>query len=215
MFGCGSGIAPLPPLNVPQTDDIIFIGDSHTYLWGQDQSFQTHPNWISTGISGETSYQVAQRFVPDAISHYPRTIHILVGTNDLNPYNGFQPCTEPSYGVLVPNDICANLLYMVQTAQYYGIKVVIGTIPPWGCAGDPACSGAAWDQSADRYTHTAQLNVILQDFAKRHNLSIIDYHTLLQDTTGLHYGQNLTGDGVHPDSTGFSLMAPLAADAVK
>ncbi len=215
ILGCGSGIAPLPPLNIPQTDDVIFIGDSITFLWGQDQSFQANPNWISKGVSGDTSLLVAQRFVKDAISHYPKTIHILVGTNDLNS-SSWQLCTEPQYGVIIPGDICANLLYMVQTAEYYGIKVVIGTIPPWGCYDNPYCVNSnTVDQSATRYTHISELNGFLKAFALRHNITLLDYHTILQDSTGLHYGPNLTGDGVHPDAAGFSLMTPVAEAALK
>ncbi len=217
VLGCGSGIAPLPPLNVPQTDAVIFTGDSISALWPVDPGFQSHPNWISKGISGETSYLVAQRYFKDVISHYPKTIHIIVGTNDLNPYNNWKSCTAPTFGVIVPGDTCANLLYMVQTAQFYGIKVVIGTIPPWACADDPHCGNTTIDESQDRYTHIAQLNSYLKTFAQQHGVTLIDYHTLLQDSTGLHYAPGLTleGDGVHPDPQGFAIMTSAVTDAVK
>jgi lysophospholipase L1-like esterase len=212
-LGCGSGIAPLPPLNIPQTDDVIFTGDSITLLWGEDPGFQTHPNWIAVGINGRTSYALAQSFVTDVISHYPRTVHILVGTNDVYP--GWQSCTASSYGLPIPDDTCSNILYMVQTAQHYGIQVVIGTIPPWGCTDNPYCGFASIDESTARYTHITQLNDFLKAFAQQHDITLLDYHTMLQDSTGLHYALNLSVDGVHPAPSGFKVMTPAVAAALK
>jgi lysophospholipase L1-like esterase len=209
--GCGSGIAPLPPLNVPQTNDVIFIGDSITSLWREDPGFQAHTNWIDKGISGQNSFEIAERFFTDAISHYPKTVHILVGTNDVYP--GWQACSAPSYGLLIPNDTCSNLLFMVQTAQHYGIKVVIGTIPPWGCWNDPHCGLSLVDKT--HYVRIAELNNFLKTFAAEHGVTIVDYHTVLEDATGLHYAQGLTVDGIHPSSQGFMLMTSAVTAAVE
>ncbi len=213
ILGCGSGIAPLPPLNVPQTNDVIFIGDSITANWAQDPGFQAHTNWINKGISGQNSFQIALRFGKDVISSYPKTVHILVGTNDVYP--GWHSCVAPSYGLPVPEDTCSNVLYMVQTAQHYGIKVVIGTIPPWGCADNPYCGQSVADETTSRYNRIVELNNFLEAFALDHAVTIVDYHTLLEDPTDLHYAQGLTQDGVHPSPQGYELMTPAVAAAVK
>jgi lysophospholipase L1-like esterase len=209
--GCGSGIPPLPPLNVPQTNDVIFIGDSITSLWGVEPGFQAHTNWIDKGISGQNSFEIAERFFTDAVSRYPKTVHILVGTNDVYP--GWQACSAPSYGLLIPNDTCSNLVFMVQTAQHYGIKVVIGTMPPWGCWNDHYCGLSVVDKT--HYVRIVELNNFLKTFALEHGVTIVDYHTVLEDATGLHYAQGLTVDGIHPSSQGFVLMTSAVTAAVE
>jgi lysophospholipase L1-like esterase len=214
MLGCGAGIGPLPALTVPQTDDVVFIGDSITFLWAQeDPAFNAHTNWIDKGINGQTSFQVALRFGDDVVSLYPKTVHILVGTNDVHP--GWKSCTAPSYGLLIPGDTCSNVLYMVQTAQHYGIKVVLGAIPPWGCSDNPRCGYAASDESQSKYNQIVELNTFLKAFADKHGVIFVDYHSILQDDTGLHYAKGLTEDGVHPSTQGYEAILPAATAAVQ
>lgn len=203
----------MPPLNAPQTNDVIFIGDSITYLWAQDPGFQSHTNWIDKGISGQSSFRVALRYGIDVIALHPKTIHILVGTNDVYP--GWQSCIAPSYGLIVPNDTCSNILYMVQTAQHYGIKVVLGTIPPWGCSNDPYCGQSIADESPTRYNRIVELNNFIKAFGLQYGVSVVDYHTILEDASGLHYAQGLTSDGVHPSPQGFASMTPAVEATVE
>jgi lysophospholipase L1-like esterase len=211
-LGCGSGIF-LPPLNTPQTNDVVFIGDSITYLWSQDPAFQTHTDWINKGSNGQTSYQIAQRFATDAIQLHPRMIHILVGSNDVYP--GWQSCGAPTYGLPAPQNTCSNIVYMVQTAQHYGIKVVLGTIPPWGCSDDPHCGLSALDETAARYTRIVELNHFVKAFAAEQGLTVVDYHALFADATGLHYEKGLSLDGIHPTMQGYELITPAVAAAVE
>lgn len=213
FVGCGSGIAPLQPLDVPQTNDVIFIGDSITANWGHDPGFQSSKNWVDKGISGQTSFEVALRFRKDAVSLYPKTVHILVGTNDVYP--GWQACVAPSYALPSPGDTCSNIVYMVQLAQHYGIKVVLGTIPPWGCADDPHCGQSVADESSSRYNRIVSLNNFVETFGNDHGVTVVDYHAILEDETDLHYAEGLTLDGVHPSPQGYERMTAVATEAVK
>jgi lysophospholipase L1-like esterase len=98
---------------------------------------------------------------------------------------------------------------MVETAKHYGIKVVIGTIPPWGCDNDSICGLSVADETAARYDRTAQLNAWLKTFAAEEGVTLVDYHAALANADGLHYAEGLTGDGVHPAPAGFAVMQPL------
>ena len=100
------------------------------------------------------------------------------------------------------------MTYMVETAKRNNIRVVIGTIPPWGCSLDPACGFAAGDQSQGRLERIAQLNGWLKTFAAKEGVTVIDYHAVLLDAGGQHYADGLTTDGVHPDASGYALMLP-------
>jgi lysophospholipase L1-like esterase len=213
LLGCGSGVGPRQRLAPPQTNDVIFIGDSISFLWAEDPDFQTHATWIDKGISGQTSYQVAERFGDDVIALHPRAVHIIVGTNDVYP--DWRRCDESAYGLAIPNYTCSNILYMVQTAQYYGIKVVLGTIPPWGCAGDPHCGASTADETSGRYNRIVELNNFVKELGAHLGVTVVDYHSILQDAPGLHYAAGLTIDGVHPSLQGYQSMTPAAAGAVK
>ncbi|WP_334269127.1 GDSL-type esterase/lipase family protein [Edaphobacter sp. HDX4] len=98
---------------------------------------------------------------------------------------------------------------MVRMAKRYGIKVVIGTIPPWGCYSDSMCGSSAPDQTALRYEQIAQLNAWLKTFAADEGITLVDYHAALTSTDGLHYAEGMTSDGVHPAPAGFAVMQPL------
>jgi lysophospholipase L1-like esterase len=212
LVGCGVSLPSLAPIHVPLTNNAVFIGDSITYLWSEDPGFQAHANWIDKGISGQSSYLVALRFETDVIALRPKAVHIIVGTNDVYP--GWEPCVAPEIGIPFPGDTCANIVYMVQTAERYGIKVVLGTIPPWGCYDDPHCGLSVADETPSRYARIAALNDFLKAYGKMQNVTVVDYHTLLEDPTGLHYAQGLTQDGVHPSPQGFQLMTSAVTPTV-
>src|ERR1700761_7580495 len=86
----GCGFVEDPLINTVKTNNIVFIGDSITWLWGQQAEFQSHTNWINKGISGQSSELIAGRFLTDVIALSPKTVNIIAGTNDVYP--GWQPC---------------------------------------------------------------------------------------------------------------------------
>lgn len=98
---------------------------------------------------------------------------------------------------------------MVETAKHYGIKVVIGTIPPWGCYNDPICGVSVADETAARYDRIALLNTWLKTFAAEEGVTLVDDHAALTNAEGLHYAEGLTSDGVHPAPAGYAVMQPL------
>lgn len=193
---CGSGIPILPV-----TNDVVFIGDSVTQGWGEQAAFQAHKNWINKGVSGQTSRAIAARFDNDVIMLHPGTVHIIAGTNDVYP--GWALC-KGSRGS------CSPMQTMVERAKHYGIRVVIGTIPPWGCYNDPICGESVADETTARYNRIVQLNAWLKTFAAQEGVTLVDYHAALTNVEGLHYAEGMTSDGVHPSTAGYAVMQPLA-----
>jgi len=229
LVGCGSGpgksnfSAPPsnttpPPSTPPPTanTEVVFIGDSVTDLWRNQAAFQAHTNWTDKGISGQGSQAIAMRFQADVVDLHPDEVHIIAGTNDLQaswtlcPTPGPDDATPTTPPITIDSaNTCANMTYMVETAKRNNIKVIIGTIPPWGCASDPACGFAAGDQSQGRLERINTLNTWLKAFAIKEGVTLIDYHAALFDPISSRYTDGLTTDGVHPDASGYAVMQPL------
>jgi lysophospholipase L1-like esterase len=71
------------------------------------------------------------------------------------------------------------------------------------------------DETPSPYNRIVELNNFIKAFGLQYGVTVVDYHTILQDSTGLHYAQGLTLDGVHPSPQGFALMTPSVATAVE
>ncbi len=190
----------------PQSQKVIFIGDSVTQNWGSGQfgqAFVQNSNWIDKGISGQNSTQILARFQTDVIDAHPAIVHLLAGTNDVYP--GWQLCQGNTI------NSCANIAAMVALAQAADIRVILGTIPPWG----PGSLPEEADPSPARYTRISEWNAWLKQYGKENSITVLDYHLLLQAADGEQYVPSLTADGVHPSTSGFALMTPLAEQAIE
>ncbi len=214
LGGCGVVV------DSSRANRVVFIGDSITYLWrtGDPQAFG-HKNWIDKGVIGENSIQISYRFKKDVIDQFPQVVHILAGTNDVYP--GWTLCSNPpGHATLTkpatsaswpyPVDTCTNIEYMVATAKRHNIRVVLGTIPPWGAG---ALSASA-DGSPERFARITQLNQWIRNYAASQGVEVVDYHAILQDQNDNNYVPAYSSDGVHPSPAGYAVMTPAAMAAV-
>ena len=53
----------------------------------------------------------------------------------------------------------------------------------------------------------------MEDYAHAHGAVYLDYHSAMADSRG-GMRDGLSSDGVHPNETGYKLMAPLAERAI-
>jgi lysophospholipase L1-like esterase len=186
---------------------VVFIGDSITALFalpnlGQAEWSQ-HSNWTNKGISGQTSGQVLARFETDVVDLKPAIVVILVGTNDVYP--GWT--AESSE---------ANVEQMVEMATSAGIKVILGTIPPWNCVDQAVCGLASLvDATTSRYARIDEWNAWLKQYAADHEIVVADYWSALVSEDEERYPTALTLDGVHPSAQGYSVLAGVAVGAIQ
>jgi lysophospholipase L1-like esterase len=177
----------------------VFIGDSITGEWSEQPEFMSQSNWVDAGIAGQNSDQIQARFQSDVIDLKPSFVHILAGTNDM--FAGWNLCaggTRP--------DTCANIKAMVQAAEANNIIPVLGTIPPWGVG------TLATQIDPDLVARNARIdafNAWLKEYATEEGITLVDYHSLLCDSTGDAYIPSLTIDGVHPTYPALQLMTNL------
>jgi lysophospholipase L1-like esterase len=176
---------------------VVFMGDSITDGWGKryGQFFPGKP-YINRGISGQTTPQMLIRFRPDVIAHKPKVVVILAGTNDIAGNTG------PSTLEMIED----NMASMVDLAQKNGIKVVLSSVMP-------VCDYIQNQTKRRPNEQIIALNKWMKDYAASHNAIYLDYYTPMLDDKGV-FKQELTYDGLHPNSAGYEVMMPLAQKAI-
>lgn len=175
---------------------VVFMGNSITDGWSNARpNFFAGKPYINRGIAGQTTPQMLVRFRVDVLNLKPTVVVILAGTNDIAENMG------PSKLEWIEN----NILSMVQLAQANKIKVVLCSLLP------------AFDYPWKPGLHPAEkivaLNKILKADAKKYGLIWVDYFSpMVDERNGLK--AEYSGDGVHPNETGYSVMEPLVEKAI-
>lgn len=175
--------------------DVVFIGDSITDGWINNDPALFSSTRLDRGISGQTSAQMLLRFRQDVIDLHPRVVHILAGTNDIARNTG--PTTLDA--------IEGNITTMAELARAHGIRVVIGAVLP--------ASAYGWRPEIAPAETIRRLNARLRAYARAHGAIFVDYHRLLTNTAGGMDPAN-AADGVHPTPAAYRAMRPLALAAI-
>lgn len=211
--------APTSPATPPPAPFVVFIGDSVTALWNQPNFGQSfwQPNWNNQGVSGQVSSQILARFADDVVSQHPAIAHILTGTNDV--YSTDSPPWQVDGGSAI-YDTTDDIQQMVAEARAAGIKVVLGTIPPWGCADAVKCK-LPFEVDPSPQGHWQNIDTLNQwilAYGVAEGIAVVDYHAALvvQEGPGAgeEYQLQYAYDGVHPNQAGFAVMTNLVETAI-
>ncbi|HTU64429.1 MAG TPA: GDSL-type esterase/lipase family protein [Steroidobacteraceae bacterium] len=176
--------------------DTVFLGDSITEGWARtDTEFFAKGN-VGRGISAQTSPQLLVRMHQDVVALKPRTVHIMVGTNDIAHNTG------PMTAEATHNNIKA----MVEIAKQNRIRVVLGSVPP--------ASKYWWRPEVQPKAEAVALNDWLRGYAKSAGAKFADYAAVFVDAQG-NVKTDLAKDEVHPSKEGYALMRPIAEAAIR
>lgn len=176
---------------------VVFIGDQITEFWPLPRFFPGKP-YFNRGIGGQTSPQMLVRFRQDVIALKPRVVVILAGANDIAGVTG--PGTRGTLSDYITS--------MTELAKANGIRVVLASITPV-CD----CTQPQTDLRAQR--KIADWNAWLKEYAAQSGAVYLDYHAALVNfTNGRDFRRELTADGLLPNEAGYSVMAPLAEQAI-
>src|SRR5215831_15609737 len=179
----------------PEPGRVVFLGDSITDGWKLGQYFPGKP-YVNRGISGQTTPQMLVRMMPDVIALKPAALLIYAGTNDIAGNTG------PSTLTMIED----NLQAMTELAQAHGIKVILCSVTP--------VSDYARKQTVQRPpSDILKLNAWLKEYAAKVNAVYADYFSALVDDAGM-LKNGFSGDGLHPNDKGYTLMAPVAEAAI-
>lgn len=187
-----------PP--APGENRVVFFGDSITDIWHLDEYFPGKP-YINRGIGGQTTPQMLIRFRQDVIDLHPKVVVILAGTNDI----------AGNTGPMRLEDIEANYASMADLARANHIRVVLSSVLPVHNY-TPQSQNMFAQRSP---TKILALNRWLKDYVAAHPDSLyLDYFTAMVDDEGL-LKRDLAEDGLHPNSAGYKIMAPLAEATIR
>jgi lysophospholipase L1-like esterase len=184
---------------------VVFMGDSITDSWDDPKYGGFFPGkpYVDRGISGQTTPQMLIRFRPDVIALHPEVVVILAGTNDLPGITG--PMTLES--------VEDNLVSMADLAKANHISVVFASILP--------VSDYEKNQNGQPIIRTTgrppekivALNDWMKKYAAEHKMIYLDYFSSMIDAKGF-LKDELSEDGLHPNTKGYEVMAPLAERAI-
>jgi len=179
---------------------VVFFGDSITELWHLDEYFPGKP-YINRGIGGQTTPQMLIRFRQDVIELHPRVVVILAGTNDI----------AGNTGPMRLEDIEANYASMADLAHASQLHIVFSSVLPVHNY-TPQAQMFFAQRSPEKIL---QLNRWLKSYTAAHaDCAYLDYFSAMVDDKG-YMKKDLTDDGLHPNATGYKLMAPLAQAAIE
>jgi lysophospholipase L1-like esterase len=180
---------------MPQSNRIVFMGDSITKNWANQDHFAKRAEFVGRGISSQTAQQMVMRFQADVVRLRPLVVHIMGGTNDIAENTG--PETD--------EDIEAAITSMVKIARSNSIKVILASIPPAASFG--------WKPGSRPAERIQRLNAWLKTFAASNGLVYADYWSVLSDGSG-GMKQEYSQDGVHPNTLGYQVMIPILSRAL-
>jgi hypothetical protein len=148
--------------------DVVFIGDSITYLL---PFYQKLPELATANvsISGQTCAQMAARFATDVVALNPKAVVIACGTND--SYLTSLTTSEQ------------NISSMVAQARSAGIEVIVATAPPVTSA-HPTL--APFIRQLNSYIRSTYVNVWER------------WYPLVDGTDGYGVTSYYLSDGIHP-----------------
>ena len=183
----------------PGEHRVVFMGDSITDIWRIEDYFPGKP-YINRGISGQTTPQMLVRFRQDVIDLQPQVVVILAGTNDI----------AGNTGPMRLEDIEANYASMAELAAAHGIQVILSSVTPIHDY-TPRSQDFFAQRSPEKIL---ALNAWLRSYCAKHDLIYLDYFSAMVDDKGM-LKEGLSEDGLHPNATGFKVMAPLAEAAIE
>ena len=187
-------------LSAPQPGKprVVFLGDSITDQWRLNEYFPDR-DFVNRGISGQIASQMLGRMKTDVTDLHPAAVAILAGTNDLA--RGI-PLTA----------IEDDYVMLADLATAAKVKVIFASLLPVSDYHKDA------DPSYERTpTHPPMyikaLNDWLKAFCAQRAYVYLDFYPALVDTQG-QLAADVSDDGLHPNSKGYRVMAPLLLAAV-
>jgi lysophospholipase L1-like esterase len=183
----------------PGRPRVVFLGDSITDGWRLNEYFPDH-DFVNRGISGQITGEMLGRMKADVIDLKPEMMVVLAGTNDL------------ARGVDV-KVIENNLTMIAELAQVHKIKPLFASLLP--VSDYHRDRNPQYEQTRRRPPQKiGEINNWLALYCRQHNYGYVDYYSVTVDRAGA-FRTDLSDDGLHPNSAGYRVMAPVVLAAIQ
>ena len=188
----------LPPPN-PKNPRVVFLGDSITDGWRLNEYFPDR-DFVNRGISGQITAQMLARVKANVLDLRPEAVVFLGGTNDL--------AREISL-TAIEN----NYLMIADLLSANKIKVIFSSVLP--VSDYHKDENPANERTKERPPlFIDALNEWLDKLCQQRGYTFLNYYAAMVDSAGRMQGE-LSDDGLHPNSKGYRIMAPLALEAIQ
>lgn len=188
----------MPPLRAGEKR-VVFIGNSITECWQTLRpDFFKANGYVGRGIGGQTSYTLLLRFRNDALNLNPTCIVLGIGGNDIASGDAFYD-EDRTFG---------NIVSMAELAKARGIKIVLASLLP--------AAEYPWNPAATNVPDKIDsLNRRIRAYAKANKIPYADYYTPLVHPGDRALPVTFSDDGVHPNSSGYTIMEPVIQAILK
>jgi len=178
---------------------VVFLGDSITDGWRLNEYFSADRDFVNRGISGQVTGQMLGRMMADVIDLKPSAVLVLAGTNDIGRGVSLEAIED-------------NLTMIAELAEANKIAPMFASLLP--VSDYHKEENPSYLQTVRRPPQTIRaLNTWLQEFCRRRKYAYVDYYAKLVDSAGFLQA-DLSDDGLHPNSKGYRIMAPIALEAI-
>ena len=170
----------------------------------QHQLGQNH--WVViSGLNGELTTGMVNRFRQDVLERSPRYVIILGGTNDLG-WNR------------TPSNIFKSLAMMYDQAQAGGITPIAVTVPSLrplqipnfsGASELPLSDNAEWQMISSHIERRVELNGRIQEYCVSKNIPCVDLFSETAEADSKLLALSYSNDGLHLSTPGYKLLADL------
>lgn len=184
-----------PQANSPR---VVFLGDSITDGWRLNEYF-TGRDFLNRGISGQATGEMLGRMKADVLDLHPGAMLLLGGTNDI------------ARGVPLKT-IENNIVMISELARAHQVRVLIASLLPvsdYKKSQDPQFERT----KARPPAQISELNRWIQNYCLQNHFVYVDYYSVMVDGAG-RLRDDYSDDGLHPNATGYRIMAPIAAKAL-
>ena len=188
----------LPPPVAGKTR-VVFYGDSITDFWRINEYFPGQ-DYVNRGISGQVTGEMLGRLKADVLDLKPAAVLMLAGTNDI------------ARGTALTT-IQQNFTMMADLMTLHKIKPIFASILP--VSDYHKDKNPAYEVTKRRPPDQIRsMNQWLKSFCQNRGFTFLNYFDALADGGGMLKAE-AADDGLHPNATGYRLMAPVAAHAIQ
>jgi lysophospholipase L1-like esterase len=178
---------------------VVFLGASITEFWRLKEYFPEERDFINRGIAGQITGQLLGRMKADVIDLKPAAVVVQASSNDLA--RGVAP--------QVTRDAFAMIGQLAEANKIVPIFSSMLPVSDYHKGVDPSYARTLTRPPAA----IAEMNAWLRKFCQERKYIYVDFHSRLVDAAG-YFQAELSDDGLHPNSRGYRLMAPLLLEAI-